>query len=94
MASSATAVLLVAIHQDAESLYKICVQAQPAKDASVLPENLELKLLDTQKSVLATVVAGADDSFIQLPYFRGALAESFEIELVLAASHHSEIFVI
>jgi hypothetical protein len=93
-AATESAVLLVAIHQDAESLYKICVQAQPAKDASVLPENLELKLLDTQRSVLASVVAGADDTFIQLPYFRGASAESFEIELVLAASHHSETFVI
>ncbi len=93
-ASKPAAVLLVAIHQDGENLYKICVQAQPPKDASVLPEHLALKLLDNQQTVLATVVAQQDDTFIQLPYFRGAVEEPFSIELSLADSHHTETFVI
>jgi hypothetical protein len=92
--TNTSAVLLVAIHQDAENLYKICVQVQPAKEASVLPENLELKLLDTQQNLLATVAAQQDDSFVQLPYFRGVMGESFTIELALGAHHHAEAFVI
>lgn len=90
----AAAVLLVAVHPDGENLYKVCVQAQPAKEASVLPEHLALKLLDNQQAVLATVVAGQSDTFIQLPYFRGATTESFSIELSLQANHHTETFVI
>ncbi len=93
-ATHTSAVLLVAIHQDAENLYKICVQAQPAKEATVLPEHLALKLLDTQQSVLATVVAQQNDSFVQLPYFRGSTHESFSIKLVLGDYHHTEAFVI
>lgn len=92
--ASAKAVLLVAIHQDAENLYKVCVQAQPAQDASVLPERLELRLLDTRQNVLATVAAQQDDSFIQLPYFRGAMDEPFAIELALGEYRHTEAFVI
>lgn len=92
--ASAKAVLLVAIHQDAENLYRVCVQAQPAQDASVLSERLELRLLDTQQNVLATVAAQQDDSFIQLPCFRGATDEPFAIELALEEYHHAEAFVI
>ena len=92
--ASVKAVLLVAIHQDAENVYKVCVQAQPAQDASVLPEQLELKLLDTQQNLLAVVAAQQDDSFIQLPYFRGAMDEAFAIELALGEYRHTEAFVI
>ncbi|MEL6489752.1 MAG: DUF1822 family protein [Cyanobacteria bacterium J06634_6] len=88
------AVLLVAVHQDAESLYKVCVQAQPAKGDSVLPERLALKLLDAQQNTLATVIAEESDSFIQLPYFRGGATEAFEIELSLGDQTHTEMFVI
>ena len=62
--TAAKAALLVAIHRDAENLYRVCVQAQPAQDASVLPERLELRLLDPQQNVLATVTAQQDDFFI------------------------------
>ncbi len=92
--TQASAALLVAICQDAENSYKVCVQVQPSRDASVLPDSLALKLLDTEQTTLASVVAHQDDTFIQLPYFRGAIAEPFVIELVLGDRHHTETFVI
>ena len=91
---NSSAVLLVAVNQDTEDLYKVCVQAQPAKGESVLPRQLTLKLLDAQKNTLATVIAEDSDTFIQLPYFRGGMAETFEIEMALSDQAHSETFVI
>jgi len=93
-ADSASAILLVAIHQDADSAFKVCVQAQPAKGENSLPHQLDLRLLDAQRSVLATVSAEESDTFIQLPYFRGEVAETFEIELALSDNTHTETFVI
>lgn len=93
-ASASEAVLLVAIHQENDDLYRICVQAQPASAESVLPATLRLNLLGEQQVMLATVTAQQADSFIQLPYFRGAIAEPFAIELVLSDVHHTETFVI
>ena len=93
-AGEPSAVLLVAVHQDADEAYKVCVQAQPAKGESSLPEQLDLRLLDAQHTVLATVTAEADDTFIQLPFFRGDARETFEIELVLSSDTHTETFLI
>ena len=89
-----SAILLIAIHQDGENLYKICVQAQPATDDTVLPAGMELRLLDSQETVLAFVTAEQADSFIQLPSFQGAIDERFRIELVLEATNYQEQFVI
>ncbi|MEL6161024.1 MAG: DUF1822 family protein [Cyanobacteria bacterium J06627_32] len=88
------AILLVAVLQESENLYKVCVQAQPGRDESRLPDKLALRLLDAQRAVLATVMAEQEDTFIQLPYFRGVLSESFEIAVVLGEIVHSERFVI
>ncbi len=88
------AVLLVAIQPEADNLYQVCVQAQPAVGESVLPEHLSLKLLDTNRSALAVVIALPEDTVIQLPYFRGEIQETFEIELALGAAIHSETFTI
>ncbi|MGD1897180.1 MAG: DUF1822 family protein [Phormidesmis sp.] len=92
--SLSKAVLLVAIHQDGEDAFKICVQAQPARGEEKLPRQLALHLLDANQAALATVDAGLDDTFIQLPYFRGELAETFAIELTLGGISHRETFVI
>lgn len=92
--SSPKVVLLMAIHQDAADLYKVCAQAQPGREESILPEKLALNLLDAQKTVLATVMAEQNDTFIQLPYFRGAVNEAFEIEMVLEDNVHTEKFII
>ncbi|NJM95851.1 MAG: DUF1822 family protein [Phormidesmis sp. RL_2_1] len=88
------AILLVAVHQDDEDLYRVCVQLQPDREDSVLPENIQLNLLDAEKNILVSVSAAQEDNFIQLPYFRGALAERFDIELVLGNTHHTELFMI
>ena len=87
-------VLVMAVCPDDQDTYRICAQAQPNQNASVLPQNLELRLLDKQQQVLAIVAAGQDDSFIQLPYFRGAATEPFAIEIVLGGCHHTETFVV
>ena len=92
--SKTGAILLIAIHQDGENLYRICVQAQPLKTQRVLPERLQLRLLDTEEAVLAVVNAELSDSFIQLPYFQGARAEFFEIELALGRNRYREKFEI
>ncbi len=93
-ASAPEAVLLVAIQPEKDDLYRVCVQAQPASTESVLPAALTLNLLGDQQTMLATVTAQQTDGFIQLPYFRGAIAESFAIDLVLSDVHHTETFVI
>jgi len=89
-----SAILLVAVHQEADQAFKVCVQAQPSKGEDSLPRQMDLRLLDGQRSVLATVSAEESDTFIQLPYFRGETTETFEIELALADNVHTEIFVI
>ncbi|MEL6471571.1 MAG: DUF1822 family protein, partial [Cyanobacteria bacterium J06623_4] len=68
--------------------------AQPGRDESRLPDKLGLRLLDAQSAVLATVIAEQEDTFIQLPYFRGVLSESFEIAVVLGEIVYNEKFVI
>lgn len=93
-ASAIEVVLLVAIHPESEDLYQIYVQVQPASADNVLPAALRLNLLGEQQAVLATITAQQADSFIQLPYFRGAVAEPFSLELILGNSHHTEPFVI
>ena len=87
-------ILLVALRQDGDNAFRICVQAQPAKGENSLPRQLSLRLLDRQHTVLAAVSAEENDTFIQLPYFRGEVSETFEIELVLADNIRTETFVI
>lgn len=89
-ANEASAFLLLAIHQENETRYKVCVQVQPVPTEGSLPASLTIRLLDPQQDVLASITAQADDSYIQLPFFRGALADSFSIELGLGEHHHGE----
>ncbi|MGB3669652.1 MAG: DUF1822 family protein [Phormidesmis sp.] len=88
------AVLLVAVRLEADNLYQVCVQAQPAVGEAILPEHLSLTLLDAERNALAVIVAQPEDTVIQLPYFRGTLQETFEIKLALWTSVYSETFVI
>ncbi|MEL6158598.1 MAG: DUF1822 family protein [Cyanobacteria bacterium J06623_5] len=93
-AVTASAILVMAIREEAEKLYKVCVQVQPSRGSQVLPEGLELRLMAPQKTLLAKVQAVQADTFIQLPYFQGQISESFEIELALNESQHTETFFI
>ena len=92
--AEANAVLLVALNQDSEASYQICVQAQPARGEDILPTALSMRLLDVNQQALATVTAEQNDTFIQLPYFRGDISETFVIELSLSDVTHRETFVI
>ena len=90
---SITVLLLIAITPEEDAL-KICVQAQPAATEKILPKSLQLKLQDTQNTVLAKIVSEAEDNFIQLPYFRGIIGEQFKIGLNIDSSSYQEDFVI
>ena len=89
-----SAVLLLAVRQEPHGLYRVCMQAQPAKGASVLPESIELRLLDGQQNLLTAAKALKNDTFIQLPYFQGQLAESFGIELAIDEFSYTEAFTV
>ncbi len=86
--------LIVAVSRDTPDLYKVCVQVQPKKDDGSLPQQLLLKLLNMNQNVLATVHAKAEDTYLQLPYFRGEQSNSFIIELSINSASHCETFII
>ncbi len=87
-------VLLVAIRQDTPELYAVGVQIQPKKGDSTLPDQTSLQLLNASQTVLSTVRATARDTFIQLPFFRAELAETFTVEVAIGADSQLEMFVI
>ncbi|MEO1402037.1 MAG: DUF1822 family protein, partial [Cyanobacteria bacterium J06635_1] len=89
-----TVALLVAVSQMVDQTYQICVQVQPARQVTVLPEGLHLRLLDGQSEVLAEIESQTQDDFMQLPYFRGGVDERFNLELVAGQATHIEQFVI
>lgn len=93
-AQAVNAFLLMAAQRESENLYKVCVQVQPAQAVETLPASLTVNLLDAERATVATVSAEPTDTFIRLPYFRGALSESFEIELTFGKHRHSERFTI
>jgi hypothetical protein len=86
-------ILLIAIEQSTNSIYKMSVQVQPTSEAP-LPAGVALNLLNTADQILATIVSKAQDSFIQLPYFWGNLQEQFQIQVSLQQMCHVEAFVI
>ncbi|MGF1600576.1 MAG: DUF1822 family protein [Thermosynechococcaceae cyanobacterium] len=86
-------IMLIAIEQDMNSIYKMSVQVQPTSDPA-LPAGVALNLLNPADQVLATIVSKAQDSFIQLPYFWGNLKEQFKIQVSLKQTSHVEAFVI
>ena len=90
---SLTVLLLVALSQDG-SAFKICAQAQPTFNQQILPSNLQLNLLDASEKVLASIQAGTQDNYIQLPYFRGVFQEKFSLSLSLDSISYQESFVI
>lgn len=95
--NSVAVLLLIAISQDEspnESAFKICVQAQPNLTQQILPANLELNLIDSANTVVASIQAKTQDNYIQLPYFRGFLTEEFSLSLSLNSISYQEKFVI
>jgi hypothetical protein len=87
-------VLLVAINPEPDQTVNICVQVQPDREASRLPNHLKLHLLDASNTILAEIESQEQDNFIQLPFFRGTPQECFNIQLSLDTATHTEKFVI
>jgi len=85
--------LLIAVIQE-EYVVKICVQAQPTFLEQVLPANLQLHLLDSTSTNLASTHAKSKDSYIQLPCFRGEREEKFKVSLRLESADYEEVFLI
>ena len=89
-----TEILLVIAIAPEQSAYQICVQAQPAPQQQILPDRLELNLIDKKGNIIAKIASEEEDNFIQLPYFRGAEAEEFKVGLNLDAASYEEDFLI
>lgn len=80
-ASSPEVALLVAVREDSDGKLAIRVQVHPAKDALTLPDHLALALVSDSGEVLREVEAKPQETFLQLPLFRGRLGEQFGIHL-------------
>ncbi|MEL7053921.1 MAG: DUF1822 family protein [Cyanobacteria bacterium J06588_5] len=87
-------ILLAAVHQNAEGLYEICMQVQMPEDVKGLPDSLALRLLNSQQVLIAEVQSSKESTFIQLPYFLGKKAESFQVELTYGQNRHLEAFLV
>jgi Protein of unknown function (DUF1822)/NB-ARC domain len=80
-ASSPEVALLLAVREDSDGKLAIRVQAHPGKDAQALPTHLSLALVNDAGEILREVEAKAQETFLQLPLFRGRLGEQFGIQL-------------
>ena len=85
--------LLISIIPE-ESAVKIFVQAQPSFSEQVLPANLQLNLLDSSRTILASAYAKSNDSYIQIPCFRGERGEKFRVSFRFESANYEEAFLI
>lgn len=85
--------LLIAVIPE-EFVVKVCIQAQATFLEQILPTNLQLNLIDSNKTNLASTISGSKDSYIQLPCFRGEREEKFKVILRLESTDYEEIFLI
>ena len=84
--------LFVAVTQ--EEFLKICVQAQPEITKRILPDGLQVCLVDAANNIAVEIISGKQDNFIQLPCFYGDLGEKFKIRLNLKSVSTEEEFMI
>mgnify|MGYP001796391879 FL=1 len=64
------------------------------EDVKGLPDSLALRLLNSQQVLIAEVQSSKESTFIQLPYFLGKKAESFQVELTYGQTRHLEAFLV
>lgn len=86
--------LVVAIAPAADEKIGIRIQVQPLGERSTLPSHLRLSLINEAGETLRTVQSRQQDSFMQLPYFRGKPQEQFSIRLDLNQDSLTETFLI
>ena len=86
--------LLVAISAEVNQKVEIRVQVHPLEDDTMLPANLQLRLINNSGQTLRLVQSQQQDNFIQLPRFRGEPKERFSLQVVLDDINITEDFVI
>ena len=86
--------LLVAISTETNQKVEIRVQVHPLEDDTMLPANLQLRLINDSGETLRLVQSQRQDNFIQLPRFRGEPKERFSLQVVLNDINITEEFVI
>ena len=75
--------LVMTIIPEEEDKLGVQVQLYPLAEQSYLPPNIKLTLLSEMGESLANVDSRLYDNFIQLPYFKGKIGESFAIKVAL-----------
>jgi hypothetical protein len=87
-------VLVVALAGETETKTRICLQIHPTPQATNLPANLKLILLDQENHpVLTTATENTTSGFLQLD-FKGDVGEAFTVNLFLENDIISKSFVI
>ncbi len=87
-------VLVIALASETETKTRICLQVHPALEATNLPANLRLILLDQENNpVLTTVTENATSGFLQLD-FKGDVRERFTVNISLDNDIIDKSFVI
>ena len=85
-------ILLVKLEPEAEDNIGVTLQVLPQRNAIHLPENLELKVLETSsQEVFMETRARSRDNYVQLQ-FGGQLGERFQVVISLAGVEFSEQF--
>ncbi len=75
--------LVMTIIPEEEDKLGVQIQLYPLVEQSYLPPNIKLTLLSETGESLANVDSRLYDNFIQLPYFKGKVGESFAIKIAL-----------
>lgn len=91
--SSQSVVLIVTISQASEQEIDIRVEAQPPKNQTYLPLDLQLMLLDEDDEVVIDARTRSDNKNIQLE-FSGESQDRFSVKVVLGDVKVTENFVI
>jgi Protein of unknown function (DUF1822) len=87
-------VLLVGIVAQSDWEVRVLVQIHPGSGERIIPHQLQLSYLDENGAILRTVVARANDDYIQLPSFTCSVGTEFSIQLQLNSCLTIERFVV
>jgi Protein of unknown function (DUF1822) len=87
-------VLLVGIVAQPDGEVRVLVQIHPGSGERIIPPQLQLSYLDENGAALRTVVARANDDYIQLPSFTCSVGTEFSIQLQLNSCLTIERFLV
>ncbi len=90
---SQSVIVIVSIAKGTEQEIDICVEAQPPKDQSYLPPNLQLMVLDEDGETVIDTHARSNNKNILLE-FGGELGDRFSLKVALGDVSVTENFVI